>query len=124
MHSGGGLLGQGAAVLEEVDFLPVKVFLVPVQAYQEMEYGEEFVEALPQEPEWLPRAFSRHLAQGDAGSHGRVLHHHHRQNHRDYFPVDWLMVWELPFPEGSLEVRTYFLGSEGNDAHQRWCVQL
>ena len=111
-------------MLEEADFLPVKVFSVPVQAYQEMEYGEEFVKALPQEPEWLPRAFGRHLAQGDAGSHGRVLHHHHRQNHWDYFPVDWLMVWELPFPEGSLEVRTYFLGSEGNDAHQRWCVQL
>ena len=107
-----------------VDFLPVKAFSVPVEAHREMEYGEEFVEALPQEPEWLPRAYGRHLAQGDAGSHGRVPHHHHRQNHRGYFPVDWLMVWELPFPEGSLEVRTYFLGSEGNVACQRRRVQL
>ena len=107
-----------------VDFLPVKVFLVLVQAHREMEYREEFVEALPQEPEWLPHAFGRHLAQGDAGSHGRVLHHHHCQNHRDYCPVDWLMVWELPFPEGSLEVHAYFSGSEGNDARQRQRVQL
>ena len=107
-----------------VDFLPVKAFSVPVQAHRGMEYGEEFVEALPQEPEWLPRAFGRHLAQGDAGSHGHVPHHHHRQNHRGYFPVNWLMVWELPFPEGSLEVRAYFSGSEGNDARQRRRVQL
>ena len=107
-----------------VDFLPVKVFLVPVQAQWEMEYREEFVEALPQELEWLPCAFGRHLAQGDVGSHGHVPHHHHCQNHWDYFPVDWLMVWELPFPKGSLEVHTYFLGSEGNDARQRQHVQL
>ena len=111
-------------VPEEADFLLVKAFSVPVQAQREMEYGEEFVEALSQEPEWLPRAFGHHLAQGDAGSHGHVLHHHHHQNHRGYFPVNWLMVWELPFPKGSLEVRAYFSGSEGNDARQRQRVQL
>ena len=109
---------------EEVDFLPVKAFLVLVQAHQEMEYGEEFVEALPQELEWLPHPFGRHLVQGDAESHGYVPHHHHCQNHRDYFLVDWLIVWELPFPKGSLGVRTYFLGSEGNDTCQRQHVQL
>ena len=89
-----------------------------------MEYGKEFVEALPQELEWLPCAFGCHLVQSDVGSHGCVPHHHHRENHWDYFLVDWLMVWELPFPKGSLEVRTYFWGSEGNDTHQRQCVQL
>ena len=107
-----------------VGFLPVKVCSVPVQTQQEMEYREEFVKALPQEPEWLPHAFGRHFAQGNVESHGCVPHHHHYQNHWDYFPVNWLMVWELPFPKGSLEVRAYFLSSEENDACQRQHVQL
>ena len=39
-HSGGVHLGQGAAVPEVADFLPVKVFPVPVEAL-EMAYGED-----------------------------------------------------------------------------------
>ena len=42
-HSGGVQLGQGTAVPEVADFLPVKVFSVPVEAL-EMAYGEDFVE--------------------------------------------------------------------------------
>ena len=43
MHSGGVQLSQGAVVLEVVDFLPVKAFLVLVEAL-EMVYGEDLVE--------------------------------------------------------------------------------
>ena len=40
MHFGSVQLGQGAVVPEVADFLPVKVFLVPVEAL-EMAYGED-----------------------------------------------------------------------------------
>ena len=40
MHSGSIQLGQGAAVPEVVDFSPVKVFSVLVEAL-EMAYGED-----------------------------------------------------------------------------------
>ena len=43
MHSGGIQLGQGAVVPEVADFLPVKAFLVLVEA-QEMVYEEDLVE--------------------------------------------------------------------------------
>jgi len=43
VHSGGVQLSQGAVVLEVVDFLPVKAFLVLVEAL-EMVYGEDLVE--------------------------------------------------------------------------------
>ena len=39
--SGGIQLGQGAVVPEVVDFLPVKVFLVPVEAHWEKEILED-----------------------------------------------------------------------------------
>ena len=42
-HSGSVQLSQGAAVPEVVGFLPVKAFLVPVEAL-EMAYGEDLVE--------------------------------------------------------------------------------
>ena len=41
--SGGIQLGQGAAVPEVVGFMPVKVFLVPVEAHQEKEILEDIV---------------------------------------------------------------------------------
>ena len=42
VHSGSVQLGQGAAVLEVAGSVPVKVFLVPVEAHQ----GKEFLEDL------------------------------------------------------------------------------
>ena len=42
-HSGSVQLGQGAAVPEVADFLPVKAFSVLVEAL-EMVYGEDLVE--------------------------------------------------------------------------------
>jgi len=43
VHSGSVQLSQGAVVLEVVDLLPVKAFLVLVEAL-EMVYGEDLVE--------------------------------------------------------------------------------
>ena len=42
-HSGGVQLGQGAAVLEVVGSVPVKAFLVPVEAHQEKGFLEDLV---------------------------------------------------------------------------------
>jgi len=42
-HSAGIQLGQGAAVLEVVGFLPVKAFSVPVESL-EMVYREDLID--------------------------------------------------------------------------------
>ena len=42
-HSGSVQLSQGAAVLEVAGFVPVKVFLVLVEAQQEKEFLEDLV---------------------------------------------------------------------------------
>ena len=43
VHSDGVQLGQGAVVLEVVGFVPVKVFLVLMEAHQEKEFLEDLV---------------------------------------------------------------------------------
>ena len=43
-HSGSVQLGQGAAVPEVAGFVLVKVFLVPVEAHQGMEFLEDLVD--------------------------------------------------------------------------------
>ena len=99
-----------------VDFLLVKAFSVPVRAHREMEYGEEFVEALPQEPEWLPRAFGRHLAQGDAGSHGHVPHPMRKSSPSEssgLFPGRLVDGLGITLPKGFSRGSCLFFGQRG-----------
>ena len=91
-RSGSVQLGQGTAVLEVAGSVPVKVFLVPVEAHQGKEFLEDLVlYTLPQEPV-VPCALDHHPVLGDMGSHGHDPHRHCHQCHQEYFLVDQLVV--------------------------------
>ena len=92
VHSGSVQLGQGAVVPEVAGCMPVKEFLVPVEAHQEKEFLEDLIdEALPQEPV-VPHALDRHPVLGDVGSHGHDSCYCCCQCLQEYFLVNQSMV--------------------------------